>query len=47
METFVSLLLNIVYGFLFFVGFGVMILTVITFARAFWDIMGRELGRKE
>ena len=47
METFISLLLNIVYGFLFFLGFGVMMLTVIYFARALWDIMGREFGGKE
>ena len=43
METLLALLLNVVYGFLFFLAFGVLILTTVVFAMAFWDKVGRPL----
>jgi hypothetical protein len=47
MDTALALLLNIVYGFLFFVAFGVLIATTGVFAVAFWDVVGRRwFGRK-
>lgn len=46
MELVQALLLNIGYGFLFFLAFGVMLLTVIFFGMAFWDTVGRKLFRR-
>ena len=37
------ILLNIVYGTLFFLAFGVLIGTVVLFCMAFWDKIGRDL----
>lgn len=46
MDTVLALLLNIVYGFLFFVAFGVLIITTGVFGLAFWDKVGRPLVRR-
>ncbi len=43
MEPLIALLLNIVYGFFFFLAFGVMFLTIALFAMATWDKVGRPL----
>jgi hypothetical protein len=45
MDIAVSLLLNIVYGFLFFLAFGVMILTFVYFGMAIWENFGKKLFR--
>jgi len=45
MDVAVSLFLNIVYGFLFFLAFGVLILTVIYFSMAIWENFGKKLFR--
>lgn len=41
MDILAGLALNIVYGFLFFVALGVMVLTLVMFAMAAWSITGR------
>lgn len=47
MDTALALLLNIVYGFLFFLAFGVLIATTGVFALAFWDVVGRKLFQRK
>jgi hypothetical protein len=42
MDIAVSLLLNIIYGFLFFLAFGVMLLTTIYFSMAIWENFGKK-----
>lgn len=46
MELVQGLLLNIGYGFLFFLAFGVMLLTMLFFGMALWDTVGRKLLRR-
>jgi hypothetical protein len=43
MEIAVALLLNIVYGLLFFLAFGVLVLTIIYFSMALWENFGKKL----
>ncbi|MDQ4075050.1 MAG: hypothetical protein M3220_02250 [Chloroflexota bacterium] len=43
MEILLALLVNIIYGVLFFLAFAVMFLTVALFAMAFWDKVVRPL----
>lgn len=45
MDVAIPILLNIVYGFLFFLAFGVMILTFIYFSMAIWENFGKKLFR--
>jgi hypothetical protein len=45
MDILIALLLNIVYGFLFFLAFGVMLLTVVYFGMALWENFGKRLFR--
>ncbi len=46
MDTAIALLINIVYGFLFFLAFGVLIATTGVFALAFWEKVGRKLFQR-
>lgn len=46
MDTLLALLLNVVYGFLFFLAFGVLFATMVVFALVFWDKVGRRLLRR-
>jgi hypothetical protein len=46
METLFSLLLNIVYGFLFFVAMGIFLLTGGVFVAATWQNVVRPLVRR-
>lgn len=43
MDIFTALLLNIVYGFIFFLAFGIMLLTVVYFGMAIWENFGKSL----
>jgi hypothetical protein len=45
MNILLALLLNIVYGFIFFLAFGVFILTVVYFGLAIWENFGKRLFR--
>ena len=46
MEIMTSLLLNIVYGFIFFLAFAVFAVTVVAFAVATWQTIGRLVRRE-
>ncbi len=45
METFIALLLNIIYGFIFILAFGVMTLTAGVFLMAAWSTVARLFRR--
>ncbi len=47
MDIFLALLVNVVYGFLFFLAFGVMFITVIVFCMAFWDKVGKRIFQRQ
>jgi hypothetical protein len=46
MDTLIAILLNVVYGILFFLAFGVLIGTTGLFALATWDVIGRRMWQR-
>ena len=46
MEILVAFLLNVVYGFIFFLAFLVLIMTFVYFSMAIWENFGKRLLRR-